>query len=140
MVGTHIIHDDNVCPGQSWYQHCFQIFSKTFLCCPSLINSVVCFSVQPHRGQYRCITWCIDRRAVYSTFILWGTCIMPCHICVDTTFIEEHQMFCVVPLYMFSPVFPFLPDIGDAPVPKHAGISFYKHTQASRQLCARFHH
>ena len=62
------------------------------------------------------------------------------------------QVFFLVPLLLILPLFMGIdgilfagpiadvPDIGDAPVPKHAGISFYKHTQASRQLCARFHH
>lgn len=104
-----------------------------------VIDGMACFSIQPHGGQYCCITWCINRCTVYRTFILFGTSIMSCHVRVYSTFIEKHQMLCSVLQELFSLVFPFLLNTGDVLL-THAAISFYGHTQASGWLFERFHH
>ena len=140
MMRTHIIHYNDICFRQRWQKRRAQIFRKTFCCRSTLIDCICSLSGNADRRQNSTIGRRIDRSAVNCSFFFPGTGIMPCYICVDSAFIKKYQAVCGVLRYKLLPIFPFLLYIGDAPVPKHAETSFYRHIQASKLFYVPFHH
>ena len=96
-----------------------------------------------HPGVWRTesLSWpeCLTG-AVSRPLILLGPCITSGHVRIDSAFIEKHKVLCAVLRNTLLPVFPFRLNVGDAPVPKHEGISFYRHIPVLKQLAGRFHH
>ena len=91
-------------------------------------------SLQPYGREDRGAARRIYRRTVHCPLISFRTGVTPCHIRVDAAFIQKYQDIYVSLRYMFFPCFPFGPDIGDAPVLKRGGTSFYKRIRVSGLL------
>ena len=123
VVGTEVIHDDNVvfpeCRNQIVLQIIYELLSRS----PSAVGGVNRSPFQAYGRQDRRAFRSVQRHASDNAFSALRSSVSAGHIRVDSAFIQKVQMLDVKCLYQSFPLAALFLHIGDAPVRRRAWIS-----------------
>ena len=123
VVGTEVIHDDNVVFPDCWNQIVLQVIHKLLPCSPSAVGRIVRVSAQANGRQDRRAFRRVQRHASDNAFSALRSSVSAGHIRIDSAFIQKEQVLDIKALYQSGPLVSSFLHIGDAPVLRHAWIS-----------------
>lgn len=123
VVGTEVIHDDNVVFPECGNQIVLQVIHKLLPCSPSAVSRIVRVSAQANGRQDRRAFRSVQRHASDNAFSALRSSVSAGHIRIDSAFIQKVQMLDVKCPDQSFPLAALFLHIGDAPVRRRAWIS-----------------